>query len=290
MRYYYPLEFLTAAFNIFTGKEDKIVAITKYANKVGIKILPPKFRYSRSGYQMDKATSKIYKGLESIKYISSDVAEKLYEMKDQHFDSFIDLIKVFPGNSRMLSILVELGFFEEFGRTQKLLRIVDLYNKYGGKKQIKKEKCDIPEEIIAKYSTQTPAMYKLTDVDGMLNELIADIADKDIPLRSRLAAEVEYLGYMSTIIPNNRNLAVVLDSDFKYSPKVKAYLLSTGQQITAKIAKKTYTNNPFQNGDVLSIVTENRPKWKKDENGGWIQDASLGYDIWITRYSIEEDI
>ena len=239
---------------------------------------------------MDKATNSVYKGLESIKYISSDVAERLYEMKYQHFDSFIDLIKVFPGNSRMLSILTELNFFEEFGHTQKLLRIIDLYNKYGGKKQIKKSACDISDEVISKYSTSTPAMYKLTDVDGMLNELIADIPDKDIPIRVRLQSEIEYLGYASTIIPNNRNLAVVLDSNFKFSPKVQLYMLSTGQQITAKIAKKTYTNSPFQNGDVLSIATEQRPKWKKTEDGGWTQDASLGYDTWITRYQIAENI
>lgn len=290
LRHYYPLEFLTAAFNTFTGKEDKIVAITKYANKAGIKILPPKFRYSRSGYQMDKTTNSIYKGLESIKYMNAEVSEKLYSMKNQYFDSFIDFIKVFPGNSRQLGILIELGFFEEFGKTQKLLRIVDLYNKYGGKKQIKKSACDIPEEIILKYATATAAMYKFTDIDGMLKELIVDIPDKDIPIRSRLQSEVEYLGYASTIIPNNRNLAVILDADFKYSPKVKLYMLANGSQITAKIAKKTYTNNPFQNGDVLSIVTEQRPKWKKDENGDWIQDASAGYDTWITRYSVVDNI
>ena len=289
LRHYYPLEFLTAAFNTFTGKEDKIVAITKYANKVGIKILPPKFRYSRSGYQMDKTTNSIYKGLESIKYMNADVSEELYKMKDQQFDSFIDLIKVFPGNSRQLGILIELGFFEEFGKTQKILRIVDLYNKYGGKKQIKKDKCDIPEEIISKYSTQTAAMYKLTDVDGMLKELISDIPDKDIPLRMRIQSEQEYLGYVSLTIPNNRNLAVILDADFKYSPKVKCYMLATGQQITAKIAKKTYTKNPFQNGDVLSITTEQRIKWRKDGNGEWVQDATLGNETWINRYIIVED-
>ena len=225
-----------------------------------------------------------------VKFLNAEVSEKLYAMRDQHFDSFIDLIKVFPGNARQLNILVELGYFSEFGRTQRLLRIIDLYNKYGSKKQLKKDRCDIPEEIVLKYATATAAMYKFTDVDGMLKELIADIPDADIPLRMRLQSEQEYLGYVSLTIPNNRNLAVVLDADFKYSPKIKCYMLSTGQQITAKIAKKTYTNTPFQNGDVLSIVTEQRPKWKKDENGGWIQDVTLGYDTWITRYSIVENI
>ena len=289
LRHYYPLEFLTAAFNTFTGKEDKIVAITKYANKVGIKILPPKFRYSRSGYQMDKETNSIYKGLESIKYMNAEVSERLYEMRDRHFDSFIDLIKVFPGNSRQLTILVELGYFSEFGKTQKLLRIIDLYNKYGGKKQLKKDKCDIPEEIISKYATSTAAMYKFTDVDGMLSELIADIPDADIPIRLRLQSEQEYLGYPSTIIPNHRKLAVVMDADFKYSPKIKLYFLNDGTQVTAKLSKKSYAQNPFRTGDILSATLEQRPKWER-VGLEWVQNALLGYDTWITRYVVVENI
>lgn len=289
MRYYYPEEFIAAYLNN-ANNEDDIRYGTELAKVKSITIHPVKFRHSGANYTVDKANHCLYKGCSSVKFLNETVSDKLYEMKDMQFDSFIDFLKVSPLNSRQLSILVELNYFEEFGKTQKLLRIVDLYNKYGGKKQIKKDKCDIPEEIISKYSTATAAMYKFTDVDGMLKELIADIPDKDIPLRMRLQSEQEYLGYCSLTIPNNRNLAVILDSDFKYSPKVKCYMLSTGQQITAKIAKKIYTNFPFQNGDVLSIVTEQRPKWKKNEGGEWQQDASLGYDTWITRYSIVENI
>lgn len=286
----YPLEYYTTVFGYYEGDMDRTNKLTEELSYFGIKLKNVKFRHSSGRYQINRDENSIYKSIGSIKFCNSEIGEQLYAMKDMQFDSFIDFLKVSPLNSRQLSILTELNFFEEFGHTQKLLRIIDLYNKYGGKKQIKKSACDIPDEIISKYSTSTPAMYKLTDVDGMLKELIADIPDNDIPLRMRLAAEVEYLGSMSTTIPNNRNLAVILDSDFKYSPKVKLYLLSTGSQVTAKIAKKTYTNSPFQNGDVLSVNTEQRPKWKKDENGGWVQDASLGYDTWITRYSIVENI
>jgi DNA polymerase III alpha subunit len=286
LRHYYPLEFLTAAFNTFTGKEDKIVAITKYANKVGVKILPPKFRYSRSGYQMDKSTNSIYKGLESIKYMNADVSEELYKMKDQQFNSFIDLIKVFPGNSRQLGILIELGFFEEFGKTQKLLRIVDLYNKYGGKKQIKKDKCDIPEEIISKYSTSTAAMYKLTDVDGMLKELIADIPDKDIPLQVRLNSEREYLGYISYTDTSRPNAAVVMDINTKYSTfKIQLYQLSTGQTITAKLKKSAFEKNPFLTGNVMNIRIEKKNKWRI-VNGEW--ETINEYEDWLSWYTVIE--
>lgn len=291
LKAHYPLEYFTVALSLYSGDLDRTANLITEMPYFNITLKPIKFRHSRADYNIEKETNSIYKGVKALKYLNEDVSNALYDMKDMQFDSFLDFLKVSPLNSRQLDILVSLNYFEEFGKTQKLLRIIDLYNKYGGKKQIKKEKCDILEEIIiSKYSTVTAAMYKFTDVDGMLNELIADIPDKDIPLRMRLAAEQEYLGYVSLTIPNNRNLAVILDADFKYSPKVKLYMLSTGQQITAKITKKNYTNNPFQNGDVLSIVTEQRPKWRKDENGDWQQDASLGYDTWITRYSIVENI
>lgn len=289
LRYYYPEEFIAAYLNN-ANNEDDIRNGTELAKLKGVTIKPIKFGHSGAKYTVDKKNHCLYKGCSSIKFMNTEVSEKLYKMRDQKFNSFIDLISVFPGNSRQLAILVELDYFSEFGKTQKLLRIIDLYNKYYGKKQIKKDKCNIPHEVIIKYATETAAMYKLTDVDGLLNELIADIPDRDIPLRSRLQSEQKYLGYCSLTIPNNRNLAVVLDADFKYSPKIKCYMLATGTTITAKIAKKNYTNNPFQNDDVLSIHTEQRAKWRKDENGEWVQDASLGYDTWITRHIVVTDI
>lgn len=289
LRHYYPLEFLTAAFNIFADKEDKIVAITNYAKKVGIPIKPIKFRYSKADYNMDKATNSIYKGVASIKFLNAEVADKLYEMRDQHFDSFIDLIKVFPGNSRQLEILVELGYFSEFGKTQKLLRIINLCDKYGGKKQIKKDKCDIPYDILSKYVTETTALYKFTDVDGMLQELISTLPDVDIPIQMRLNSEREYLGYCSLTIPNNKNLAVVIGEDYKYSPKIDLYYLNNGTTRTVKVTKKMYNQNPFRLGDVLSVRVEDKPGWTKDDRGEWQQDYSK-MEPWISRYSISDDI
>lgn len=290
LRHHYPLEFLTAAFNTFTGKEDKIVAITKYANKVGIKIQPPRFRYSRSGYQMDKETNSIYKGLESIKYLNADVSEKLYEMRNIHFNSFIDFLNVSPLNSRQLEILVKLDFFkEQFGGSLKLLKIIDLYNLLHGKKQIKKENTTVPAEVLSQYCiSETEKMYKFDDehMNMMLADLCNKIPNQDIPLQTKLQTEQEMLGYISHIDPSKPNSAVVMSIDCKYSPKANLYLVASGTTISAKIAKKTYQNTPFCVGDVLNYRSEQRPKWKK-VNDEWVQDASSGYDIWLTSYTIE---
>lgn len=289
LRHYYPLEFLTAAFNIFTDKEEKIVAITKYANKVGVKILPPKFRYSRSGYQMDKETNSIYKGLESIKYMNSDVSEKLYELKDQQFDSFVDLLSIFPGNTRQREILIKLGFFEEFGKTKKLLKIAELYDTYHGKKILKKEKLTLPIELIEKHMTSsTEKQYRFTPegMDTLLAELCEQVPDVDIPLQTRLQAELEYLGYVSYCDPSRPNTAVVMDVNCKYTPKLQLYRLDTGTTVSVKLKKKSYESNPLPVGAIINFQLETKPAWKKDENGGWVQDFSRN-DTWISHYTID---
>lgn len=290
LRHYYPLEFLTAAFNIFTGKEDKIVAITKYANKVGIKIQPPKFRYSRSGYQMDKTTNSIYKGLESIKYLNADVSEKLYEMRDTHFNSFVEFLNVSPLNSRQLEILVKLDFFkEEFGGSLKLLKIIDLYNMLHGKKQIKKEKTSLPIEVLSQYCiSETEKMYKFDDehMDAMLADLCNRIPDQDIPLLTKIQTEQEMLGYVSHIDPTKPTHAVILDINTKYTPKLTLYRLYDGQTISVKLKKKDYENNPIASGMIIDYRITKKPAWKKDEKGEWVQDYSRE-DIWLTSYTIE---
>lgn len=290
LRHHYPLEFLTAAFNIFTGKEDKIVAITKYANKVGIKIQPPRFRYSRSGYQMDKMTNSIYKGLESIKYLNAEVSEKLYEMRDTHFDGFVDFLNVSPLNSRQLDILVKLDFFkEEFGGSLKLLKIIDLYNTLHGKKQIKKEKTTIPTEILSRYCiSETEKMYKFDDehMNAMLAELCNRIPDEDIPLLTKIQTEQEMFGYVSHIDPTKPTKAVILDINTKFTPKLTLYRLYDGQTISVKLKKKDYEREPLSSGMIIDYRVTKKPAWKKNEKDEWVQDYSRE-DLWLSSYTIE---
>lgn len=290
LRYYYPLEFLTAAFNIFTDKEDKIVAITEYANKIGVQILPPKFRHSKGGYQMDKASNSIYKGLSSIKFLSEDMANQLYEMRDQKFDSFFDFLQVFPGNSRQREILIKIGYLEEFGGSLKLLGLCDIYDSYHGKKLIKKDKTALPADILHKYAiSETEKQYKFSpeSMGLMLRELETMAHDEDIPISERLAAELEYLGYISYVDKSLENTALVLDVNTKYSPKVTAYRLDIGETIVYKLSKMAYQKNPFDKGQVICFYSEERQKSRKTENGWEKLDEK---EPWITNYLIRDNL
>ena len=210
-------------------------------------------------------------------------------MRDNHIDSFIDFLNICPLNSRQLDILVKLDFFSEFAKSQKLLKIIDLYNLLHGKKQIKKGKTDLPIEILEKYCiSETEKMYKFDDeyMDAMLSDLCTRIPNTDIPLQTKLQTEQEMLGYISYTNPSSLNTAVVMDINCRYTPKITLYRLDTGTTITVKLKKKSYESNPLPVGAIIKFYTDMKPAWKKDDQDNWIQDFSRN-DTWLTSYTIE---
>lgn len=285
----YPLEYFTVALSLYSDDLDRTAKLIAEMPYFGVSLKPIKFRHSRADYNMDKEEHSIYKGLASLKYMNFDVSEKLYQMKDQQFDSFIDLLSVFPGNSRQREILIKLGFFEEFAGSQKLLKIAMLYDKYHGKKVIKKDKTDLPIELLQKYcvsETEKQLKFDDTSMNNLLSELCMQIPDKDIPLSTRLQAELEYLGYIGYSDPSRINTAVVMDVNTKYSTfKVQLYRLDTGTTLVCKLKKKSFENTPLPVGSVINFRTETKHGWKKDENDQWQADYSK-QDIWLTGYVI----
>lgn len=276
LRYYYPLEFLTVALNTFVDNEEKSTKIVEYCNKVGISIRPIKFRHSKDTYTPDKEHNAIYKGVSSVKFLNADVAQKMYEMREQNFSSFIDFLKINPCNSKQTEILIKLGFFSEFGKSQKLLDICDIFSKYGGKKQIKKENLALDENIVLRYGTATEKMYKITDNDGLLNELCNSIIeDKETPITDKISAEKEYLGYISYINPKAPDSLYYVSEMKIYKDKCKPYVtlyqLKTGKIIKSKVYKADeYAISPFKENSILNIWLDDKCK-SKLVNGKWVK-------------------
>ena len=287
MRYYYPEEFIAAYLNN-ANNEDDIRNGTELARIKGISVNPIKFRYSGAEYTVDKENHALYKGCESVKFMNAESSNKLYEMKDQHFDSFLDLLAVFPGNSRQREILIKLGYFEEFGGTLKLLKLCDLYDLYHGKKIIKKDKCNLPLDLVQKYATsETEKQYRFEPeaMNNLLREFSEMIPDGEIPLRTRLESEAEYLGYISYTNPKFQNTGFVLNVDTKYSPKISVYHLDTGVTTTYKLAKAAYQKNPFDKGHIIKFYSEERQKSRKVD-GEWVKLQET--EPWITNYIVKQ--
>ena len=146
LREYYPLEFLTVALNINSDKEAKTKALIDYCGKVGIKIVSPRFRYSQAGYLCDKNTRQIYKGIGSIKHLNNTVANELYELRNNKYEDFVDLLYDIKyktsTDSKQRDILINIGFFEEFGDINLLKYITVLFDAIANKKNIKRDKAE----------------------------------------------------------------------------------------------------------------------------------------------------
>lgn len=178
LRYYYPTEFITCCLNINKDNSDKTTAVTKYAKKVGIDIIPIKFGHSRSDYSCDAANKKIYKGVASVKNLNSTVSEELYTLSqgrvyDNFIDLLIDITEKTSCNSRQLDILIKLDYFSDFGDPNELTYICDQFNKLyvkgkGFRTSIKGEKAGVLGDVLDDYcEIHIPKTVKAVDVDAI---------------------------------------------------------------------------------------------------------------------------
>lgn len=286
LRYYYPVEFLTTALNINHGNEEKTRKITEYAKKRGISIKPIKFRHSQAAYSADKEHNAIYKGIASVKFLNEDIAQKMYEMREQEFPTFIDFLRVNPCNSRQTEILISLDFFSEFGKSQKLLEIRKIFSEFYGKKQLKKEKMPLDEETLLKNKLvlATDKMYKIIDGKGLLDELCSRVENRNIPISDRLNAEKEYLGYIDYINPKAVGYGYITEINTKYTPRFSIYRLDTGEVVSVKMAKQDFGISGIKEGDVIKFTTQSKPK-SKLVDGKWVRSTDE-FDDWIKTFSI----
>ena len=279
LRYYYPLEFLTAALNIFGDNMDKTADITNYATKVGIRVTLPKWGLSRGEYFFDKEKKIIAKGLSSVKYMSAGLADELYELAKNKYTSFMDLLKDLDEkssiNSRQLDILIKLDFFSDFGNQRELLRMVDLFSNFfkkGQAKQIKKSDVDgTPlEDIIKRYAvgvTKSGGIaksYTLLDISSILHEAEKAIRDMHLEDLSDLIKVrnfydvMGYIGYVSGEEKDRRKLYITDikpllrkrdGKQFGYSIFTKS--IGSGKESRFTVFNKVYEKEPVREGDII---------------------------------------
>lgn len=278
-RYYYPIEFITSFLNN-AANEDDIRNGTVYANKVGIKITMPKWGLSRSEYFFDKERNIVAKGLTSIKYMSSNIAEELYQLSQtKKYDYFIDLLSDIDQhttlNTRQLEILIKIDFFSDFGNQRELLRIMDIFYemfKKGQAKKISKDKVDgTPlEDIVSKYAvgfTKTGAAsksYTLLDLTSILHECEETIKAlhmddlSDILKVQNFADVMGYVGYISNKDEDRRKLYVLEvypvarksdNKQFGYSVLTKS--IGSGKESRFTVLNNLYNKNPIKKGEII---------------------------------------
>lgn len=344
LRYHHPLEFLTTILNVM--KDEKVGKIMAFAKKNNFKVKPIQFGRSKADYAFNKEEKSVYKGISSIKYLNSKVAEELYKLahekdydKNDWVGLLIDIMEKTSADTRQMEILIRLDFFKEFGSKEVLLEVFltmadkkkpDLINYPEFNERIVKVK-EVKRKMVAsknpKDKRTTHFVYKYLKsrkkkvlrrvkvtkkrtkcfkvktkekIDKQImkyglglkestkNERIKNIRryenavrlnpPRKIELYEQIAYEKENLGYAESTFPTVDNrLALIVDINKKYTPRVTLYQLKTGQEISVKVDKKIFWKNDedlLYVGDIIKVnELEERDGWI-NINGKWKRDPN----------------
>ena len=208
--------------------------------------------------------------------MNQSCADDLYNLRDNHYDSFVDLLRDIyektSVNSRQLDILIKLDFFDEFGNAKELLRLVKMYDMFGTAKTLKKEKLansDVVKAIVERHSIGTTKAGKesksYTQLDNMaiLNEcetLVMSLGIKPMTIKEKAEIQKEYMGYVdiATGKQEDRPKLYILDvktlkskaSGRVWARQITAQSIGSGKQSNYTITSKNY-HEEFQVGDVI---------------------------------------
>lgn len=283
---HYPYEFYEVLLQTFSdkGKKDKVAELKKEMLNFGIEEGRYAYGLDNRRFKADQENHVIYPALTSIKGLSQSCANDLYSISQNNLSSnFSFLYKTLKTkrslDSKKINILIEIGYFDDFGSIAKIKKYVDGYDVLHGKSQFRKDKLPAGyEKIIKKYSAkETEKLYKEFDYDSALTELWDSLEDEKTPLPQKLAWELEHFGYIKTLVPKlDLSCYYIIGYECKYkNPTLTMYRLADGKIETVKVRKSRYDNAPIHVGDIIRVVqTSKEGKWSKDENGEWVQDKT----------------
>lgn len=299
LRYYYPLEFLTAAFNTFWDDQEKTQSITKYANKVSIKVKTPKFGMAQNDYICDKSTNTIYKGLRSIKSFQNIGADILQEISARDPQTFLNVLQLIDEvkidnkklNKKSLEILIKIGFFDKFGTIHELLATQHWYDKFGKKKNIKKDGledwlCDIVANHCEKETEKT-----FTKVNGMgvVTEIISKLPKEKEDVLKLIKSQIELLSYTDVEgfdIQPNVYLIQSTHQDKWGRTWATLFQLATGESKEYEVDKTFAKSHKVVVNDVVKCVFGTKPKYTKVDDK-WVKTNEV--KTFIKFYSIVKE-
>ena len=132
-----------------------------------------------------------------MKFISKNAGSILYDLKDNHYDTFCDLLVDIGNkiNSKNIQILIKLNFFSEFGTISKLLKIYELYTNLYGKIQISKDKYPKLNNIFSKFAIkETEKRFTFNNTLPILKGIEKHLKNKENDVVQLILDYFEYTG------------------------------------------------------------------------------------------------
>jgi DNA polymerase-3 subunit alpha len=304
LKAYHPLEFYVSLMNSYIEDSSQYIknnATIIYEDIINHGYVMNKFDFRQNHKKCNIYNGKINYAIPLIKHCNRQIAEELYEIRNNQYNNFIELLydinQKTSINSAQLDILVRLGFFNEFGNSRLLNGLVEYFNffKQGSAKQISVDKIkdnQILDNIIKRHSRLSP--FGKTYMDLNVKAILNNIEEwmkcnnvRDYPIKEKINTQKEYLGFvnLTTGKEEDKRKLLVLDVkpliSQKYN-KIWAYAIDeisigSGKKNRLTIWSNKYEKKPLQANDILYAY-----KVEKNDKGYWyLQD----YDIINSEFS-----
>lgn len=265
-----PYEFYRTILALYTKKHqiEKITATVKEMKRYKqILLSTGRFRQDNRDWYIDKDNKTISQALSSIKNISSGVAVDLYNIKDREFDTFADLLRTLQMetclDSRQTTELIKLNYFEEFGKTEKLMKVYDYFTE-----------CKITKTVKSWAERLTKVrIYEQT------------LEDTDLPIEERAKTEFDLTGLVYSHDEKVVRRYLIAECESKYGVKVNLVNLATGETAEdINIKKAEFTDNMIKQGDIIEIP---RTGYLHKEKVRYVNGCKVKtgeFQWWITGY------
>jgi len=283
LKSHYPIQFYTSFIQIMEdkGNKDRILLSKKEAIEA-FNINFPIFQFGQDNTKIsyDLDNNAINMSLKSIKGFGNKIAEdmlqlsKLFIIEKNSQYKFLDLLIFSEDNSYISSKfedLIKIRYFEEFGKNKKLHTFYKEFT--SGKNRYSKTHTDKTKE------------KRISELQKIWNEL----PNKNYSIQQQIKNELEILNEIQTNFPVNKNYAVALCVDTKYSPKIEFQNLLTGERKTFKINNKIYNEFPINKGDILlfkKVIKKN--SMMRNEESKWVKIEDK-FDLWLEVYYIVKE-
>lgn len=234
---------------------------------------------SRSDYFFIRDENIIAKGLSSVKYVSRNAAEDLYQLSQKYtYNTFSDLLfcifTVTSVDTRQLDILIKIDYFSKFGNQRELLMIYEYFDKFGkgSSKKVRRDTIDGTqiEDIVRKNSTWKTKSggeaksYTLNDTMQIIRECEDVIIDLNLPDFDEITKvknftdAMGYSGYTSGREEDRKNLYVKDiyplkrkrdGAQFGYS--IITQSIGSGKESRFTVFNRVFDKDPIKKDDMI---------------------------------------
>ncbi len=194
---------------------------------------------------------------------------QLYELADKEYGSFLDLymdiLDNTSVNSKQMTILIKLDFFNEYGKQQHLLQAIEAVN--SGKNRY------------SKTHTEKTKQKRIPLLREELNDIFTTEVEA-VDIYEQVMFEKDVLGYATFTKPQVKpSYYVITEINTKWTPTIIMYQIKTGIEEKLKMKKVNFLDdrgNPVINeGDIIRVEDTYERFKNKLVDGKWVQTEEV---------------